>query len=63
MPIFEVMGIHEATKKKEEEIVFWPSWYVAEDTQGAAMKFIMDLTEDEKEEINSKRFKVLVRPF
>jgi len=63
MPFFEVMGIHEARKKKEEEIVFWPIWYVAEDEKGAAMKFIMELSEEEKEEIDTKRFKVLVRPF
>jgi hypothetical protein len=63
MPFFEVMGVHEASKKKEEEILFYPTWVVAEDEKNAAMQFIMDLGEDEKKDINVKRFKVLVRPF
>jgi hypothetical protein len=63
MPFFEVMGVHEASKKKEEEILFYPTWVVAEDEKSAAMRFIMELNEDEKEDIDMKRFKVLVRPF
>jgi hypothetical protein len=63
MPFFEVMGVHEASKKKEEEIVFYPGWIVAEDEKSAAMIFVMDLNGDEKRDIDVKRFRVLVRPF
>ena len=58
MPFFEVMGVHEASKKKEEEILFYPTWVVAEDEKSAAMRFIMELDEDEKKDIDMKRFQI-----
>jgi hypothetical protein len=64
MPLFEVAIIHEATKKKEEELIIGPTPFVAKDEKSAAMEFLLGfLTEQERQDINPKRAKVLVRPF
>lgn len=64
MPLFEIAVIHEATKKKEEELVIEPTAFVAKDEKSAAMQFLLEyLTEYERADINPKRAKVLVRPF
>lgn len=63
MPLFEVCVIHEATKKKEEKIVLFPDWVMAQDSEAAAFQFLIELTDEDRALIDSKRAKVLVRPF
>ena len=64
MPLFEVAVIHEATKKKDEELVVAPTPIISKDEKSAAMEFLLDyLIEDERGEIDAKRARVIVRPF
>ena len=68
MPLFEVAIIEQPTKKEEEEgtgqekLVFGPKCVVAKDGQSAALKAVLDNTE-EAVKIDKARMQVIVRPF
>ncbi len=67
MPLFEVAILEVPTKKEigegtEEKLAFGPKCLVAKDSQSAALKAILENTE-EAAKINKERMQVIVRPF